>query len=159
MSVQALPSSPNWYCGNIIDVTDGGFVAYGARSDINILVITRDYQCLVGCEETTAKPPEIKHGCKLVATISRSHKERVTFVRFCAGARGSVVADSARNRSLCTLFSGGEDGKLKQISIAWEVDAETGRTSHFQHKTISEMQLPRNVCLLIPYFVFSYDLI
>lgn len=35
-----LPSSPNWYCNAIIDATDDGVVAYGARSDVNILLLT-----------------------------------------------------------------------------------------------------------------------
>ena len=32
-----LPSSPNWYCGSIVDIAEDKYLAYGARGDLNIL--------------------------------------------------------------------------------------------------------------------------
>ena len=37
---RVLPSSPNWYCNSVIDATNDGMIAYGARSDVNILLLT-----------------------------------------------------------------------------------------------------------------------
>ena len=37
---RVLPSTPNWYCNSVIDATDDGVIAYGARSDVNILLLT-----------------------------------------------------------------------------------------------------------------------
>lgn len=145
MSVNILPSSPNWYCGGIVDVTDDGLVAYGARSDVNLLTIIKDKACQNGNEEPTPQTAQVRHSCRFISTISRCHKERVTFVKFRPNAQGSSSHNSGQSRLSYTLFSGGEDGKVKQLSISWETCEETELVSQFQTRTVSEIQLPRPV--------------
>lgn len=46
-----LPSSPNWYCSKVVAVIDDEIVAYGARSDINILQLSAVKSSLAAARE------------------------------------------------------------------------------------------------------------
>lgn len=81
--------------------------------------------------------------CVFVATITRLHKERITTV---CGFK-SVAADG---RSIFSIFTGADDGKVKLHSISWAGNG-FGKLHAVKTEYRAVHELPTNVILPIKY--------
>lgn len=105
-----LPASPNWYCSSVIDVSSDGILVYGARSDLNILMLRGRLDLNTETSSTAhiTKPDDNdSHAldgcvCRLIETVSRVHRERITTVR--------IVEQSCTTQGIVTAS---EDGRIK----------------------------------------------
>lgn len=84
--------------------------------------------------------------CVLICTLSRVHKDKITAVRLLkqelAEGKGSKQQDVYFAYS---LFTGSDDGKVKNHSLRWEGNA-LEKLPLISSKLESEYSLPQNVC-------------
>lgn len=177
----ALPSSPNWYCSNIISSTDDGLVVYGARGDINILRLATGFSCEFALnkhlnlkqsshsgnqvEEKSGDNPLLQEcytsaesrenplmDCLLIATLSRVHKERITVVLIQSKDSKSIEAKA-------NLDSTHDIDSFMIISGAEDGKIKCLRITFTKNeaqtvnsKVLCEYQMPKNVSLDLHFF-------
>ena len=170
---RVLPSSPNWYCNSVIDATDDGMIAYGARSDVNILYLTANCSTpSLPCNNqkaassqddvTTEEKPSVQD--KDYGSSSKSQLDQKTFQQ----QTGSVYDDCVL---LCTMsrlhrerltsvrlrkHTELTDKAEQQIDYSMFTGSDDSKVRHYlisrcaadntvKHRLIAEYELPKNV--------------
>jgi hypothetical protein len=85
-----LPTSPNWYCGQVADCSPGGVYAYGAKADVQLLDVRsrRFVGALRGHEDRVTSLEMDRRSCD---TAANAHGRRQRAELCVSGAADATV--------------------------------------------------------------------